>query len=332
MADARRRSRSPVTQPGYRRGRSPRNKGRKLPTEVLTSAEIKALLDSFGSSMTDTRNRAIVLLMYRAGLKVGQVIALERRHYEPGSATLMAPGTNNRPDSPVALDAETRDALDRWMEFRKGSGVPVSAPLFCTITVDSKGNRLYTSYLRVMLKAKAEELGIDRRATCEGLRRSGIDHRSRAHSRVAAHLAEYVDEDALQSRYPDAFEMLEAALDLFAVHPVRHATPIGHNCREAMLAFVDTALARHDINVSADSGTVTKLRTLIREAGPKSRAIAAHLKVLIEYWGTTSDLANRQEHGARRERDRLRAEDAQRLVFHTVLVMTEIDRALNSPL
>ena len=48
----------------------------------------------------------------------------------------------------------------------------------------------------------------------------------------------------------------------------------------------------------------------------------------MTYWGTVSDLVQRQEHGAQREGKQLVWEDARRVVFQTANVMFEIDRSL----
>ena len=48
----------------------------------------------------------------------------------------------------------------------------------------------------------------------------------------------------------------------------------------------------------------------------------------MAYWGTLSDLVQRQEHGAAKEGEPLTWEDGQRVVFHTAIVMWEIDRSL----
>jgi hypothetical protein len=330
MAEKRRRGPSPATLPGYRAGIAPPNKGKKWPAEVLTRDEVRSLLESLGESVTGVRNTAIVMLMYRSGLKIGQVIALERRHYEPGSRTLTVPGVRGSAERTVTLDPETQAVLDRWMEIRRSAGVRVTAPLFCTVAASGiKGNRLQRAYFRGMLRDRAREAGIDRRTTCEGLRRSGIEHRASLHGRAGALIAEHVDEDGLQSRHPRAWEKLESALELFRATPVRHTTRIGHDCREAMLTFVDDILAEQNIVVAGAAGTVTKLRHLVSTTGPTSQAIAAHLKSLISYWGTTTDLANRQEHAGTREGDQLGPDDSRRVIAHTMLVMSEIDRSLH---
>jgi hypothetical protein len=298
----------------------------KLPAESLSPHEVQLLLSSFGSSRTDMRNYAIVALMYRAGLKMGEIVALERRHFEPGREKLTVPATRRLPEREITIDAGTREALERWITVRKRAGVRATAPLFCTLAADAKGRRLHTSYVRELLSDKALSLGIDRRVTAEGLRRSGREHRARSQGRLEAQIGQYLDEESFRLRYPDAYEKWQSALDLFAVNPERHATRIGHDCREALLSFVDAALEAQNAEPMLGAGTVDKLRALIKKAEPRSRSVVAHCDALVAYWGTVSDLAQRQEHAAGRKGDALRAEDARRLIFHTMLVMFEVDR------
>jgi hypothetical protein len=326
MARPARARRSPITAPGYGRGQTPGNKGMKLPAEILSPQEVQLLLSSFGSSRTDTRNYAIVALMYRAGLKVGEIVALERRHFELGREKLTIPATRRVPQREVTIDVVTREALERWITVRKRAEIRATAPLFCALAADTKGRRLHTSYLRELFSDKALSLGIDRRVTAEGLRRSGIEHRVRSHGRLEAQIGQYLDEESFRLCYPDAYEKWQSALDLFAVHPERHATRIGHDCREVLLSFVDTALEAQNEEPTPGAGTVDKLRRLIETTGPRSRRVIAHCNALVGYWGTVSDLAQRQEHAAGRKGDALGAEDARRLIFHTMIVMFEVDR------
>jgi hypothetical protein len=53
----------------------------------------------------------------------------------------------------------------------------------------------------------------------------------------------------------------------------------------------------------------------------------AFLDALLAYWGTVSDLVQRQEHGGLREREPLTWEDTRRVVFQTAIVMFEIAQA-----
>ena len=84
MADENDKPRSRITQKGYRKGLAPPNKGRKLPAEILTTDELQRLMASFDmTTKRGVRNAAMTALMARAGLKVGQLLAMQRWHYEP---------------------------------------------------------------------------------------------------------------------------------------------------------------------------------------------------------------------------------------------------------
>lgn len=57
----------------------------------------------------------------------------------------------------------------------------------------------------------------------------------------------------------------------------------------------------------------------------------AFLDALLAYWGTASDLVQRQEHGNQKVGAALLWEDGRRVVFQTAMVMYEIERALSVP-
>ena len=64
---------------------------------------------------------------------------------------------------------------------------------------------------------------------------------------------------------------------------------------------------------------------LLAERGPDSHPVVgerdrAFLDALLTYWGTVSDLVQRQEHGAKKEGEPLMWEDARRVVFQTAIV------------
>jgi hypothetical protein len=137
-----------------------------------------------------------------------------------------------------------------------------------------------------------------------------------------------VDEADLESRYRQAFETWEAAVGKFGLNPVHEARRIGEDCRAAMDSFANAALRRHGVDVPSDAGTVTKLRALLDAAGSDSETVSAHHGALVNYWGTVSDLDQRQAHEAKREKEKLTREDARRAILYTLLVMVEVDRVL----
>jgi hypothetical protein len=114
--------------------------------------------------------------------------------------------------------------------------------------------------------------------------------------------------------------------------PVENATRIGHDCREAMMAFASSLAEQHGVGLDArPEQTVRKISAVVdHHRLVHGDTTAAFLDALIVYWGTVSDLAQRQEHGASKQGEPLGAEDARRVVFYTGLVMYELDWSLGS--
>lgn len=113
-------------------------------------------------------------------------------------------------------------------------------------------------------------------------------------------------------------------------------TNIGHICRETMQEFaqalVDEVRLPDAESPRDPQKTVDRVRRCIKHLGKRAGATeVAWLEALLGYWGTVSDLAQRQEHGAGKEGEELVWEDARRLVFHTALVMFELIRAAERP-
>jgi integrase len=69
--------RSPATMPGYHRGRPARNKGEQYPADPPTVAEIVALMRSGRPPFRQPRLRALIVLLWRAGLRIGEALALQ---------------------------------------------------------------------------------------------------------------------------------------------------------------------------------------------------------------------------------------------------------------
>lgn len=317
--------------PGYFKGRTSPIKGRELPAEVLTQAEVDALLNAeCPNAHHEARDRAIVWLIYRHGLKPIQVFKLARRHYEPGSGELVIPATKKMRERTIKLDSVGSRLLDEWFEVRRSLKVRPLAPLFCAIQARALGRPMETKAMRENLRARAERAGIDRRFSMEGLRKSGVEHAKGRSQTVEGRIESYVDDVAFSVRYPLAYRKWEDASDLYTLGATRHATRIGLDCREALMHFAQ-ALADAEgvvLDIPA-SRTVARLRAVVAVAsGRVGETASAFLEALIAYWGSVSDLAQRQTHGAEREGDDLTGEDARRLLFHTLLVMYEFDRAL----
>jgi len=76
MFDAAGRRRSPATLPGYQAGRPPRNKGLRYPADPPTVDEIVAVMRHAAHDRHGFRLRAVIVVLWRAGLRVQEALAL----------------------------------------------------------------------------------------------------------------------------------------------------------------------------------------------------------------------------------------------------------------
>lgn len=171
---AERQNQSPITMPGYRKGKRPGNYGRTFPPVVLSREEIELLLRHMGRGPTGHRNRALVVMTWRTALRISEALAL--RPTDVDAATLYPTVTVQRGKGgkrrQVAVDGYALAYLDRWLTERKRLGLDYRQPIFCVIDRRSRGKPLYSSYVREMLKERAAQAGIDKPVRPHGLRHS----------------------------------------------------------------------------------------------------------------------------------------------------------------
>ena len=86
MANKRDPSAGAVLEPAVR---SPANKGRRFPAELLRSEEIRALIRACSSrAPTGVRNRALIAVLYRGGLRISEALALLPKDVDSAQGTL----------------------------------------------------------------------------------------------------------------------------------------------------------------------------------------------------------------------------------------------------
>jgi site-specific recombinase XerC len=74
--DAAARRRSPATLPGFNAGRPPRNKGLRYPADPPAVEEIVAVMRCAGDTAHGLRTRALIVLLWRAGLQISEALQL----------------------------------------------------------------------------------------------------------------------------------------------------------------------------------------------------------------------------------------------------------------
>src|SRR3954451_6072108 len=70
------RRRSPATMPGFHAGRPPRDKGLRYPADPPKVEEIIAVMRAAGDRAHGRRLRALIVLLWRAGLRIHEALAL----------------------------------------------------------------------------------------------------------------------------------------------------------------------------------------------------------------------------------------------------------------
>ena len=168
---------------------TPANKGQQYEAEVLTRAEVEALLDACKGTPQGLCQRAMFTLMWRAGLRCNEVLQINLADLDLERARLrvMWPKGRKRKQirtlkhrSPscvkdrakrrtkprgVLLDDLAMDAIEAWLAVR-GEGAP-SDPLF---TTPRSGARIPSQRIRVWMPLLAKRAGIERRVHAHILR------------------------------------------------------------------------------------------------------------------------------------------------------------------
>ena len=143
-------------------------KPRKRAIEPLTSAEVAALLHQCSTTApTGIRNRALITVMYRAGLRIDEALKLKAPDINPARGTVrVLHGKGDQPRT-VGIDDGDMALIQRWMDRRAALGHR-HGPLFCTLA----GTDVSPVYVRNMMKRVAAKAGIEKRVHPHGLRHS----------------------------------------------------------------------------------------------------------------------------------------------------------------
>jgi site-specific recombinase XerD len=146
--------------------RQPANKGRKFPAEILTRDEVQALiLASSGQSPTGIRNRALIVVLYRAGLRLAEALALLPGDIDP-DGTMRVAGRTEANSRTLGLDPGALEVVDVWLRRRAALGLADDVPVFCTL----RGEPIKDAYIRALLPRLARRAGIAKRVHALGLR------------------------------------------------------------------------------------------------------------------------------------------------------------------
>jgi integrase/recombinase XerD len=149
--------------------------GRKRPAEILTEAEVRQLLARCSRrAPTGIRDRALLTVLYRTGLRVEEALALRPVDVdtEHGTVTVLH-GKGDRRRA-VGIDDGALAVVDLWKAERKRLGINGRATLFCTLS----GGPLSANQVRQMVKRRAAKAGLEKRVHPHGLRHAYASEQS----------------------------------------------------------------------------------------------------------------------------------------------------------
>jgi site-specific recombinase XerD len=165
------RRRNLITLPGHGAGIKPPNTGKKYPPEPLTNAEALRLLAIIPQdTKTGVRNRALLALLWRTGLRVSEALDLKPHHVDYAAKRVTVLHGKGDKRRTVGIDDYGLFALDPWLMERMMLGIPADCPLFCTTQLPGRGNRMYPAYVRTVLHRYGAMAGIPKRVHPHGFR------------------------------------------------------------------------------------------------------------------------------------------------------------------
>ncbi|MCP4545934.1 MAG: tyrosine-type recombinase/integrase [bacterium] len=146
------------------------NRGKTFPPEVLTLEEVIALLDACSStSSTGIRNRALIAVYWRAGLRCTEALKLYEKDLNLAENSMRVLKGKGKKFRTVGIDETAVKLIQIWIERRMVLKFTWRNPFFCTVKGE-KGKPIDPSYVRHLMPRLAALAGISKRVHAHGLR------------------------------------------------------------------------------------------------------------------------------------------------------------------
>jgi integrase len=166
--DARGRRLSPAATPGFNSGRTPATKGQTFPPDPIQVEDIVSLLDACQphragrqAELSALRLRALIVVLWRTGLRISEALALEERDLDRRSCAVTVRRGKGGKRRISAMDEWAWGELDVWLEARRD--LPFGA-VFCVLSGRTAGRPISATDARRQLREAAGAAGLRRRA------------------------------------------------------------------------------------------------------------------------------------------------------------------------
>ncbi len=138
--------------PGFHAGRAPRNKGLRYPADPPKVEEIIAVIPAAGDCAHGRRLRGLIVVLWRAGLRIQEALALVEADLDDGRGALLVRRGKGGRRREVGMDAWGWDELQPWLELRLELAV---GPLFCVVSRPARGRHWSSAAARADLRRTA---------------------------------------------------------------------------------------------------------------------------------------------------------------------------------
>jgi site-specific recombinase XerD len=112
------------------------------------------------------RNRALIVVLYRAGLRINEALGILPKDLDFNASTIRVMHGKANTSRVVGLDAGALAIVQHWLDRRATLGIGSRSPVFCTL----KGAPLKSPYVRSLFPRLAKKAGIEKRVHPHGLR------------------------------------------------------------------------------------------------------------------------------------------------------------------
>jgi site-specific recombinase XerD len=153
--------------PGYHAGRAPRNKGQLYPADPPTVEEIVAVMRLTGEHAHGWRLRAMIVVLWRGGLRIHEALALAEHDLDPTRGSLLVRDGKGGKRREVGMDKWGWEHIRPWLTER--TELPVGR-LFCIIDGPTRGRPWASAGVRRELRQLATQAGVRRRFAPHQLR------------------------------------------------------------------------------------------------------------------------------------------------------------------
>ncbi len=134
------------------------NKGKKFPPESLTRAEVQAILTACGDSWTGKRNQALIVLMWRAGLRLGETLALRHTDIDWESQTIRVLHGKGDKARTVGIDKSALATIQAYLNATPRTFGPGDL-----LIRKHDGGKVSQDYVRQLMKRLERKAGISKR-------------------------------------------------------------------------------------------------------------------------------------------------------------------------